>query len=125
LDNSPVAVTDLPRHFCNALCWGPANRTKQFANQRRALTDDLHKIAGDFSCQSKEHIGILAKFRCDPANCFLPWRWLLAAFDFAQVRGFDAYAPGELPHGKRVIFSRPSDATVTQKFPKGATASHV
>jgi hypothetical protein len=125
LDNSPVAVSDLPRHFGNTLCWGPADRTKQLTDQRRTLTDDLYKIAGNFSCQSKEHIGILTKFRCDPANCFFPWRWLLATFDFAQVGRFDSYAFCELAYGKSAILAGPNHSTLTQELSKRTSLNHV
>jgi hypothetical protein len=125
LDNSPVAVPDLPRHFGNALCRDPANRTKQLANQRRTLTNDLREIAGNLSRESKEHIRILAEFRRNAMNRLLAWRWLFTTFDFAQVGRFDAYAACQLTHGKSATLGGSGHSTLTQELTKRTVPNHV
>src|SRR6266480_2250758 len=118
LHNLPVAVSDQAGHLGNAFCGSPADGTKQLAYERRPLTNDLSKVAGYFSRQSKEQVGVLAKFRRKAMNCFLPGRWLLPALYLAQVGRFDAYAACQLTHGESAILGGSGHSTLTQELSK-------
>jgi hypothetical protein len=109
----------------NAFCGDPADGTKQFAYERRPLTNDLSKIARYLSCQRKERIGIFPEFLCNAMNCFLSWRRLLPALYLAQVGRFDAYAACQLAHGESGILGGSAHSALTQELSKWTFSNHV
>jgi hypothetical protein len=72
------------------------HRAQEFRDHGGTFADDFEQIARNLPGQREQRIGVLTQFLGRSVAGLFARRRLLPAFDFAQVRRFEADAKGDL-----------------------------